>query len=302
MRSSVAQFSLFVSGLALVVAALMSIAAPQSLAAPVQNIKTPATEPPPPTDTPAVPDPGNTPVVPDPSNTPAVPDPGNTPVVPDPGNTPVVPDPGNTPVAPPPDESDPEISKSVEPAAAFPGDTVTYSIRVGNDGSATARDVLVEDNLPAELEILSAIVDHGTVQVSGNSLIWTVGDVRPDQDVFLTITTRISPAADPGALTNIATLTSSDSPPKTSTTTVTIVRSDPTSTPTASPIISPTLPPAVTFTATVPPQPTPAPQPTPVPERLPVTGDNGAAGVGPFLLILGIGLMLASLFIRVRRS
>lgn len=285
MRSSVAQFGLFVTGLALVVAALMPAAVPHSLAAPVQAITETVTEPPPPTNTPDLP--------PRPTNTPP---PEATPIPP--SDTPVAP-PTFTP-EPPREEADPEISKSVEPAVASPGDTLTYSIRVGNDGNATARDVLVEDALPAGLLILSASSGQGVVDVSGNVIRWTVGDIRPDQEFFLNVSVRVADDVQPGELTNVATLTASNSPPKTSTATVIIGQTQNTPMPTASPVISPTLTPTNTA-APLTPTNTAVPLPTEVPAQLPTTGSDTQSGSSVAMLLLGLALLLASLLMRARQ-
>jgi uncharacterized repeat protein (TIGR01451 family) len=67
------------------------------------------------------------------------------------------------------------LTKSVSPASAVPGDTVTWTIVVGNVSVDPLASVVVTDTIPASLVAVSAT--GGTL--SGNVLTWNVGTIQP---------------------------------------------------------------------------------------------------------------------------
>lgn len=122
--------------------------------------------------------------------------------------------PSATPTATPPPAGpgpDPAISKSVSPASAIVGDTVTYTMLVTNLGGAPASGVVVEDTLPGFLLPLEATVSRGGATISGQRVRAEIGDLAPGETVELRVTARvIAPAAAPNNL-NLA-IVSSGSP------------------------------------------------------------------------------------------
>ena len=81
---------------------------------------------------------------------------------------------------PPPPEADLGLAKS-GPAVALAGDTITYTIRVSNTGTAAATGTIVTDTLPTEVAFVTYTTSlaNSFTQV-GNDLIWDLGDVPTD--------------------------------------------------------------------------------------------------------------------------
>jgi uncharacterized repeat protein (TIGR01451 family) len=83
--------------------------------------------------------------------------------------------------------SSPGLSKSVDRPFAAPGDTVVWTVTVSNPTSATLSSLTVQDEVPSQLEIVSA----GGGSVSGQTVTWTVTSLAPGQAQVFTITTRV---------------------------------------------------------------------------------------------------------------
>jgi uncharacterized repeat protein (TIGR01451 family) len=66
------------------------------------------------------------------------------------------------------------VSKSVDKAAAVPGDELDYTITVRNTGEADARQVPVTDTLPAGLTDVTA---DGGGEVESSTVSWTIADI-----------------------------------------------------------------------------------------------------------------------------
>ena len=99
------------------------------------------------------------------------------------------------------------ITKSVSPTEVFPGDVVTIKIKVCNDGDAVARDVVVSDNVPSQLEVLSASASMGRAVIVGNGVRGEFGDMLPGVCATLTISARVRDDVAPGTrISNVATI------------------------------------------------------------------------------------------------
>ena len=160
-----------------------------------------------PTDTPTntpTPTPTDTPTN-TPTNTPT-----DTPTVtptPTPTNTPTdtpttVPSgtPTNTPTAtgaatptptPPPGSADLVVSKSGSPNPVAPGETLTYTILVTNNGPAAATGVTLTDALPQALTFLSAAASQGSCSFADPTVTCAVGSLPAGQNA--TVTIRVVP-------------------------------------------------------------------------------------------------------------
>ncbi|HEX5689872.1 MAG TPA: DUF11 domain-containing protein, partial [Roseiflexaceae bacterium] len=141
-----------------------------------------------------------------------------------------------TPTAPP--IGDPRVTKSADPSSGFPGDKITFTITVHNDGPVPATDVAVEDSIPGVFSIDGASTSQGTVDVSGQTVRASIGTIEPGGSVSIRVSTTIRADAQPGQVDNVAIMTNNtpgDVPGNnTSTTTVTIQGGQPPS-PTALP-------------------------------------------------------------------
>jgi uncharacterized repeat protein (TIGR01451 family) len=87
---------------------------------------------------------------------------------------------------------------------------VTYTLLITNYGPSVAQNVIVTDALPVGLVYQGATPSPTTI--SGNTLVWALGNLAVSQSVAITITTRVSSSVALGVpLTNTATV-STDTP------------------------------------------------------------------------------------------
>jgi uncharacterized repeat protein (TIGR01451 family) len=84
-----------------------------------------------------------------------------------------------------------EITKTADPTELLPGDLVTFVIRVCNVGNKTCEDVVVSDDLPDELEVVSASASQGRAVVVGDDVRAEFGDLLPGVCAELTIVARL---------------------------------------------------------------------------------------------------------------
>jgi uncharacterized repeat protein (TIGR01451 family)/gliding motility-associated-like protein len=99
------------------------------------------------------------------------------------------------------------VNKSASPATGIPGETLTYTITLTNNGPGTlaATDVLqLIDNLPAGFTANTYLASAGTYTSSNGN--WTGLTLSSGQSAILTITGKIGVAAT-GTLSNTATVT-----------------------------------------------------------------------------------------------
>lgn len=83
------------------------------------------------------------------------------------------------------------LSKRSNVPLVAPGSLFTYTLVVTNYGPSLARNVLVTDVLPGEVNYQDAT--PLPVTISGSTLIWALGDLDAGRSVMLTITVRVSP-------------------------------------------------------------------------------------------------------------
>jgi len=84
-----------------------------------------------------------------------------------------------------------EITKTADPTEMLPGDLVTFVVQVCNVGNKTCEDVVVSDDLPDELEVVSASTSQGQAVVVGNDVRAEFGDLIPGACAELTIVARV---------------------------------------------------------------------------------------------------------------
>jgi uncharacterized repeat protein (TIGR01451 family) len=100
-----------------------------------------------------------------------------------------------------------EITKTANPTELLPGDLVTFVIQVCNVGDKTCEDVVVSDDLPDELEVVSASASQGRAVVVGNDVRAEFGDLLPGVCAELTIVARVRDDVDLCTqFTNVATI------------------------------------------------------------------------------------------------
>lgn len=87
---------------------------------------------------------------------------------------------------------DVELDKSVSLAVANPGDSLTYTVVIHNNGPIAATNTTVVDNLPSGVTYQSSNTTRGTVQVAGQQLTYNVGNMALNDTVTITIVARIN--------------------------------------------------------------------------------------------------------------
>lgn len=93
-----------------------------------------------------------------------------------------------------------DLSKTASPASVQVGGTVTWTIRVTNQGPDVAEAVVVTDAVPAELVVLEAVPSMGSCIVLDQAVTCQIGDLQADESAEVVLTTR---AAAVGAWTNV---------------------------------------------------------------------------------------------------
>lgn len=96
------------------------------------------------------------------------------------------------------------ITKSVHPLYGQAGSPVTYTLRFANQGAVDARNVVIEDTIPALIQV-TQIVSSGvplSSSGSGPAYVWSAGTIPPTLGGVITVTGVISPEL-PNAPTRI---------------------------------------------------------------------------------------------------
>lgn len=94
--------------------------------------------------------------------------------------------------------ADPAVTKRSSVSEARVGDLVTFTITVTNRGNADAHDVVVEDDLPAFLELVSASATRGGLSTTPRGARLFLGRVSPGDEVVMEVVARaIAPALPP---------------------------------------------------------------------------------------------------------
>jgi len=88
-------------------------------------------------------------------------------------------------------QADPVIVKRGGPSEALPGEEVTFTIEVTNQGDVAAVDVVVTDEMSEYLEILEVTTTQGTVTIVGQTVTVDIGVVGPGFVVQIVIRTRV---------------------------------------------------------------------------------------------------------------
>ncbi|MDH3463451.1 MAG: DUF11 domain-containing protein, partial [Acidimicrobiia bacterium] len=101
--------------------------------------------------------------------------------------------------------SDLELSKGVDDANPDPGDTITFTITVANQGEDDATGVEVVDQLPAGLTYVS---DDSGGSYDSSTGVWAIGSLTAGASTSLQIQATVVGS---GTITNVAEVSASDS-------------------------------------------------------------------------------------------
>ncbi|MBN1768239.1 MAG: DUF11 domain-containing protein [Prolixibacteraceae bacterium] len=110
------------------------------------------------------------------------------------------------------------LTKTATPNPFVAGETMVYTITLGNNGPSDAQNITVSDNLPSELDFVSASTSAGTW--AGTN--WTIGALPAGSSQTLTIEANLQPDVPQSAtVVNTASVTSGTPDPETENNTAT---------------------------------------------------------------------------------
>jgi uncharacterized repeat protein (TIGR01451 family) len=110
--------------------------------------------------------------------------------------------------------ADLSILKTVDQDPVVPGEDLTYTLTIINDGPSQATAVAVTDPLPPALTSATATSSIGACDpVAGVILTCTVAALDPGASMVVTIAGTLDPDVDPGTVTNSATVISATPDP-----------------------------------------------------------------------------------------
>lgn len=99
------------------------------------------------------------------------------------------------------------------PSSVLAGSQFSYAIAVSNQGTISAQQVLVSDQLPSGVKLVSMAVSQGFIDPTmGSTVQANLGTIQPGATATLTIVVQTS-ASFVGAITDSATVTSLESDP-----------------------------------------------------------------------------------------
>jgi uncharacterized repeat protein (TIGR01451 family) len=104
-----------------------------------------------------------------------------------------------------------DITKTVTPSSATPGETITYTLSLTNYSTTLASGVVLTDIIPYSVTVQSVVSSGVTITDTGAvpPYAWEVGDLAPGEGGVITITAVIDPDLPRGTFTNTAVVTSS---------------------------------------------------------------------------------------------
>lgn len=108
------------------------------------------------------------------------------------------------------DPAELNVTKSVNHAVTYPGDTLDYTIVINNSGGSTATDVSLHDALPADLTYQAGSLEvsgGGSYGVAGNVITWT-GDITDGAAIHVLFTGLVAQTVTKGdIIENLVTVT-----------------------------------------------------------------------------------------------
>ena len=92
------------------------------------------------------------------------------------------------------------VTKTVDKTTVNPGDTLTYTITVSNDGDVEANDIVLVDNLDTNLEFISS--EGGVYDPSTHTVIYKIDALNPNEKKTFTLVTRVKDDVTSGTTIN----------------------------------------------------------------------------------------------------
>ena len=97
----------------------------------------------------------------------------------------------------------------VDNSTPIEGDTITYTVMVGNAGPDWATRVQVNDLLPAGVSLISAVPSGSTTYNAGTGT-WNIGSLGDATSETLRITATVNSGTAGTTITNVAEVSASD--------------------------------------------------------------------------------------------
>lgn len=111
--------------------------------------------------------------------------------------------------------ADLSVTKTTDATSASPGDSISYTITVTNAGPSPATNVVVTDDLPAGLTLISATPSQGTCNAS-DPVTCNLGTIANGGSATIALSTQVT--ATSGTIVNTASVTSTEGDTDSSTT------------------------------------------------------------------------------------
>lgn len=86
-----------------------------------------------------------------------------------------------------------KLIKTATPTFALPGQTVTFSMQLLNDGFATASGIVLTDAISNKLTALTAQASVPITSISGAPFVWQISNLPVNASAFVTVTGVVSP-------------------------------------------------------------------------------------------------------------
>lgn len=112
------------------------------------------------------------------------------------------------------DPADLALTKSGSPDPVAAGSELTYTIRVSDNGPDPATNVVVSDDLPAEVQANSATASSGSCKITGRHVDCKLGTVNTLVVPTVTIKVTVKPKTKPGTISNTASVSSDVADPQ----------------------------------------------------------------------------------------
>lgn len=80
------------------------------------------------------------------------------------------------------------LTKRADRVSVSPGSYINYTISIQNVGGASATNVILEDQLPEDVDYISS---NPVGSASGKKIVWDVGTVNPLQTIYYTIKVQV---------------------------------------------------------------------------------------------------------------
>jgi len=101
------------------------------------------------------------------------------------------------------------ISKSGSPDTVKPGDHITYTLRIVNNGPSSSTGAIVLDSLPPGVSFVSA-TGSGIYDRGSHTVRWVIGGLARGASTSVSVVVKVDESASQGSITNIATVSANE--------------------------------------------------------------------------------------------